>query len=195
MKEYILQVHEFIKAWEPFLVSLLFGLPFVVFLGKFLNKKLKYHHKWINYIVTTILSLSYMSMLILSAPISEVNQGILLKGVGILISLPIVTASMSPVKNFIGGFFLSLNPNFKPGDVIKLDGIEGTVVKIGAMKTKIVDKNNRSLFIPNQEFSNKVCKVVDSDCKTAIYTDVGLGYNVNTNQVIKNLKKQLLLLD
>jgi small conductance mechanosensitive channel len=179
---------EKLQTWIPFLVLSVLGFVILFTFSQFLNKKFKYTHKWIAYLINLILLASYVALLIVSTPINVETQKILLQGIGVILSFPLVTASMNPVKNIIGGFVYHLNPSFKPGDIVKIGEVEGWVIEVGVMKIKLKDKYNRIISIPNKNLSDSVCKVVASD-KTIIYSKLSLGYDVNINVIKKSLKK------
>lgn len=175
-------------TWLPFLILSIVGFVVLFAFSHFLNKKFKYTHKWIAYLINLILLSSYIAVLIVSAPINVETQKLLLQGIGVVLSFPLVTASMNPVKNIIGGFVYHINQSFKPGDIIQIGEVEGWVIEVGVMKLKLKDKYNRLISIPNKCLSDNICKVVDSD-KTIIYSKLSLGYDVNRNLIKKALKK------
>lgn len=63
------------------------------------------------------------------------------------------------VPNFFAGFFLHRNKMVQEGDRIEVNGIEGKVVQITLVDTKIKTKNGDLVFIPNSTLvKSKVVK-------------------------------------
>lgn len=72
--------------------------------------------------------------------------------VGVAISLAI----QDSLSNLAGGAFLLLSKPFTKGDFVTVDQISGTIDEIGLVYTKILTKNNASVFIPNSQMSKSV---------------------------------------
>lgn len=53
------------------------------------------------------------------------------------------------IPNIISGFYIRKTKKLKIGDTIKVKGIEGRVISINLLETKIEAKNKESVFIPN----------------------------------------------
>lgn len=185
MKEHFLHLW---NIWLPFIEVFAVGSPCLFFGGKYLHKKLGFQNQWISILYSVVLSVILIAMLIISAPINQEIRTWLLKGLAATFSVPVLFAGMNPVKNIIGGFFLHLKPSFKPGHIIKINGVEGWVMEVGIMKTVIKDQYVRNVHIPNKDFSDSVCKVVDAK-ETIIYAELSLGYDANSNIVTKALMK------
>ena len=103
---------------------------------------------------------------------------------GLAISLS-VQSIMSNVANAIN---IYANHPFKIDDYVDIDGIEGTVVEIGFMFTKIRTYKNEMIYIPNSKVGSAIIKNFSFEKYRRIEYTVGVSYDNN----IADVKKALL---
>lgn len=60
------------------------------------------------------------------------------------------------IPNFTGGLFLYQKRSINPGDVIKINNIEGEILNITLLETKLRTKNNEIVYIPNSVLTKNV---------------------------------------
>lgn len=79
-----------------------------------------------------------------------INIGPILASLGIL-GFAIGMAAKDTVADFISGFFILLEGQYKVGDRIKIGNIEGKVVDFNLRRTIIKDENGFLHFYPNSQ--------------------------------------------
>jgi small conductance mechanosensitive channel len=83
-------------------------------------------------------------------------------------SIAISFATSNIIQNFVSGIIVMGDRAFKVGDVVKIRGFEGRVLKIGVRTTVIEDKDGNAVFIPNSLFiSNPVTRKKSESKKLA----------------------------
>ncbi|RME54614.1 hypothetical protein D6777_03275 [Candidatus Woesearchaeota archaeon] len=122
------------------------GLKFP--LEKFIGSIVKY----ITYFIGLIWGLAELG---LTTIILEILLVILL----VLLVSFIILAFKDFVPNITAGFFVHRKDAFKKGDYIKMNGVEGEIVEIDLIETKIKTKNGDVVFVPNSVLTkNQVIK-------------------------------------
>jgi small conductance mechanosensitive channel len=74
-------------------------------------------------------------------------------GVLILIILSTFLGIKDFIPNAIAGFFIQSKKEFKVGQRIKVKGMQGTIIEINLLETKIETKSGDIIFIPNSVLS------------------------------------------
>jgi small-conductance mechanosensitive channel len=114
-----------------------------------------------------------------------VNIATLIAGIGVG-GLAIAFAAQNLVRDYISGFFVVLEDQYRIGDVISIAGIAGVVEDIGLRRTVLRDLDAFVHSIPNG-------KVDVSTNMTRKYSRVNLnvsvGYNENLKHVIDIINK------
>jgi small-conductance mechanosensitive channel len=91
-------------------------------------------------------------------------------------------------KDIVSGFFLLFEGNLKVGDVVELEGDVGIVKEIGFRTTKIENRDNIILIIPNSKFiGENVINWSHIEQKTRFSVDVGVAYGSDVELVKKVL--------
>lgn len=91
-------------------------------------------------------------------------------------------------KDIISGFFLLFEGNLKVGDVVELEGEVGIVKNIGFRTTKIENRDNIIMIIPNSTFiGENVINWSHIEQKTRFSVDVGVAYGTDVELVKKVL--------
>lgn len=102
---------------------------------------------------------------------------------GLAISLS-VQSIMANVANAIN---IYANHPFKIDDYVDIGGIEGTVVEIGFMFTKIRTYKNEMIYIPNNTVGSAIIKNYSYEKYRRIEFTVGVSYDNDIDQVKKAL--------
>ena len=103
---------------------------------------------------------------------------------GLAISLSVQNL-MSNVANAIN--IHAIQP-FKIDDYVDIDGIEGTIVEIGFMFTKIRTYKNEMIYMPNSKVGSATIKNYSYEKYRRIEYTIGISYDNN----ISDAKKELL---
>lgn len=87
--------------------------------------------------------------------------GLALSGALSLLALAIGTAAKDTVADFIGGFFLTADHDFKLGYIVKTGDVEGRIVEIDWRKTRLLSRNGKVHVIPNRQVEAAEWVVLD----------------------------------
>jgi small-conductance mechanosensitive channel len=113
-----------------------------------------------------------------------IQIGPLLAAAGIA-GLAIGFGAQSLVKDFLSGFFILLENQYRVGDVIKLGDLSGVVEKMTLRITALRDLQGVVHFIPNGEIKS-VSNM--SYHWSRMLVDIGVAYKENVDRVIETLK-------
>jgi len=72
--------------------------------------------------------------------------------------LVIAMASKDTISNFFGSLKIIFDESFSQGDWIKVAGVEGTVIELGFISTKIRTFDNALISVPNAKLANESVK-------------------------------------
>ncbi|MFC1872057.1 mechanosensitive ion channel family protein [Chloroflexota bacterium] len=100
-------------------------------------------------------------------------------GVG---GLAIAFAAQNLVRDFITGFFILLEDQYRVGDVVTVAGISGVVEEIGLRRTILRDLDGIVHSVPNGkvEISSNMTRKF-----SRVNMDISVGYGENLNRVIE----------
>ncbi len=113
-----------------------------------------------------------------------IQIGPLLAAAGIA-GLAIGFGAQSLVKDFLSGFFILLENQYRVGDVIKVGDLSGTVEKMTLRITALRDIQGIIHFIPNGEIKS-VSNMTYHWSRMLV--EVGVAYKENVDKVIETLK-------
>ena len=106
---------------------------------------------------------------------------------GLAISLSVQNL-MSNVANAIN---IHANQPFKIDDYVDIDGVEGTIIEIGFMFTKIRTYKNEMVYIPNSKVGSATIKNYSYEKYRRIEYTIGVSYNNDVETVKKALLELL----
>lgn len=109
-----------------------------------------------------------------------VNIATLIAGIGVG-GLAIAFAAQNLVRDFISGFFIILEDQYRVSDVISVAGIAGVVEMMGLRRTVLRDVDGNVHSIPNGkvEISTNMTKQY-----SRVNLNISVGYGENLEQVI-----------
>lgn len=113
--------------------------------------------------------------------------------VGGALAIGVGFGSQNIVNNFISGIILLVEQPVKPGDVVELDNITGTILSIGTRSTKIRNFDHKVFIVPNSFFLEKsVLNWTFSTTvnRTSVVFGVAYGSDVN---LVENVCMDILL--
>jgi small-conductance mechanosensitive channel len=113
-----------------------------------------------------------------------VNLGPLLAGAGV-IGLAVSFGAQSLVKDIISGLFILFENQFGVGDVIRIEGVSGTVEKMTLRVVVLRDVHGVVHIVPNGEIK-KVSNLTRTWSRVVL--DVGVSYRADPDRVIDVLR-------
>ena len=104
---------------------------------------------------------------------------------GVVISMVIAFAAQDTLSNFFSGIFLILEPKFKEGDMIMLEGDTYEVKKIGMRTTVLYDLfKHIDVVMPNNKLANeKLINITEPDRRIKDSCSVGVAYGSDPKKV------------
>lgn len=140
--------------------------------------------KVINKIID-ILIIFFAIMIIASA--LGINTSSLIAAFSIF-GLAISLSVQNLMSNVANGINIFANQPFKVGDYVSIDGVEGTVVVISFMFTKIRTYKNEMVYIPNNKVGTATIINYSYEKYRRVEYTIGVSYDNN----IEDVKKALL---
>lgn len=117
-----------------------------------------------------------------------VNLGAALGAAGI-VGIAVGFAAQTSLSNVISGFFLLGEKPFVVGDLIEVDGVTGTVDRIGMISASIRTPDNRSVRIPNETLvKSKVSNITGNPIRR-YDLEVGVSYDEDIEHVMRVLRE------
>jgi len=116
-----------------------------------------------------------------------VNIAPLLAGLGV-IALAFSLGAQGLVKDFIGGFFILLEHQFRVGDVVRIAGVEGTVERLTLRSTTLRDGYGVSHFVANGQIT--VVSNLTRQWSRAV-VDVTVAYREDIDRVLALLQEEV----
>jgi MscS family membrane protein len=114
---------------------------------------------------------------ILHLPLKSIVAGL---GIG---SLAFALAAKDTIENLFGSVTVLLDRPFHIGDWVVIDGVEGTVEKLGFRSTRIRTFYNSQVTLPNSTLINAVVDNMGEREYRRIKTNIGISYNTPTEHV------------
>jgi MscS family membrane protein len=138
--------------------------------------------------VYIILFLAFLSQ------IFQINIAALVAGLGVG-GIAIALASKDSLENLLGSFTIFLDKPFAVGDLVNIDGITGTIERVGIRSTRIRTLDKSYVTVPNKKLteSNLDNLTLRSQRRARFY--VGLTYNTHPDQVRAIVQDIRTLLD
>jgi small-conductance mechanosensitive channel len=100
--------------------------------------------------------------------------------------------SQNVVNNFISGLILLAERPIKLGDLIEVEGIYGSVERIGLRSTRVRTGDNIHIIVPNASFlESKVINWTHTDPKVRITISVGIVYGSPTREAERLIRQAL----
>jgi len=130
--------------------------------------------------------------LVLALAVLELQKTVfsLLAGVGV-VGLALGFAFQDLAANFISGIMIAIRSPLKIGDVVKIDGIMGTVIDIRLRDTLIRNFSGQDIFIPNKDFTTQKFSNYSSYGMRKVRVEVGIGYNDDPDKALKIVSQAL----
>ena len=92
--------------------------------------------------------------------------------------------------NFISGIILLFEKPIRVGDIITINGVSGTVLKIRIRASTLMAFNKKEIVIPNKQFiTSSLTNWTLSDTLIRLEMKVTIGYSSDTTEVRQNLER------
>jgi small-conductance mechanosensitive channel len=103
-------------------------------------------------LMTSIVAIGILSALLVVPQVRAIAAGLLASSavVGLVVGL----AAQRPLANFVSGLVIAFTQPLRLGDLVTVDGVEGTVEEIGLTYTFIKTSDNGRLVIPNEKLAS-----------------------------------------
>lgn len=131
----------------------------------------------------------FMGFFVLLGFVFEINVLTLITGLGIG-GIAIALAAKESLENLIGSFTIFLDKPFTVGDVVKVDGIEGTIQKVGFRSTWLTSPDKTTIVIPNRAMIDGVLENVTLRDYRRVNFHVGITYETDV-QDIKSILQEI----
>ncbi|MDR2120119.1 MAG: mechanosensitive ion channel family protein [Tannerella sp.] len=106
--------------------------------------------------------------------------------------LAFALAAQDTIKNIFGGITIFIDRTFKIGDIINVNGVEGTVEDIGIRSTRIRTYDRQIVIIPNYKLTDALITNISREHARRVVATLGLTYDTDYNkmkQALELLKK------
>jgi MscS family membrane protein len=131
----------------------------------------------------------FIGFFVLLGSVFEINVLTLITGLGIG-GIAVALAAKESLENLIGSFTIFLDKPFTVGDVVKVDGIEGTIEKVGFRSTRIISPDKTTIIIPNRSMIDGVLENVTRRNYQRIIFMIGLSYSTSKEK-LKSIVDQI----
>ncbi|WP_461789311.1 mechanosensitive ion channel family protein [Pedobacter sp.] len=129
--------------------------------------------------------IAFIGFFVLLGYVFEVNAVSLITGLGIG-GIAIAMAAKESLENLLGSFLIFLDKPFTVGDVVKVDGIEGTIERVGFRSTVLRSADKTTYIIPNRSMIDGVLENLTLRNARRVKFDIGLTYETS-NEVIRKI--------
>ena len=108
------------------------------------------------------------------------------KGISVLVGLMISLGSAGLVNQIMSGFVVLYSGAVRTGEFARVGDVEGTIIEIGLLSTKVLTAKNEYVTVPNAVLIGKdtlnYSRLTDG-CQPELSTSVTIGYNAPWRQV------------
>ena len=167
---------------------------FLIKLLAFVFRKILYRTKIDDGVVlfySTILTLvCWAGIIVLLAGILEIPTEQLIVALSSL-ALAVGLALKDSLSNLANGILIIFNKPFKRGDLVSIDGTEGTILNIRLLTTELVCADNRTIVLPNSKVVNGVVINYSALPTRRIDLVFSVSYNSDLDLVQEVLEKAI----
>lgn len=124
----------------------------------------------------------FIGFFVLLGYVFEVNAVSLITGLGIG-GIAIAMAAKESLENLIGSFTIFMDKPFTVGDIVKVDGVEGTIEKVGFRSTVLRSADKTTLVIPNRAMIDGVLENLTRRNFRRVNFPIGLIYETPAEKI------------
>ena len=127
----------------------------------------------------------FIGFFVLLGYVFEVNALSLITGLGIG-GIAIALAAKESLENLIGSFTIFIDKPFTVGDLVKVDGVEGVIEKVGFRSTVLRSTDKTTIIIPNRAMIDGVLENLTRRNYRRVKFNIGLTYET-TSEMMKQI--------
>jgi small-conductance mechanosensitive channel len=133
-------------------------------------------------LVTTLL---WLCALVVSVPYMPGSNTEAFKGVSVFVGLMITIGSSGLVNQIMSGFMLTFSRALRVGDFVRIGDVDGTVIHLGVLSTKLRTLRGEDATIPNAVVVSQTTTDFSRYADTGVFTSttVTIGYDAPWRQV------------
>jgi MscS family membrane protein len=134
-----------------------------------------------------------IGIFVLLGMVFEINVLTLIAGLGIG-GIAIALAAKDSLENLFGSFTIFLDKPFVVGDLVKVDGIEGTIEKVGFRSTQVRGVDRSVITIPNRKMIDDALENLTLRNFRRVKFNIGIGYGTSaqdTKLIVHELQQML----
>lgn len=124
----------------------------------------------------------FIGFFVLLGYVFEVNAVSLITGLGIG-GIAIAMAAKESLENLLGSFLIFMDKPFTVGDVVRVDGVEGVVEKVGFRSTVLRSLDKTILVIPNRSMIDGVLENLTRRNYRRVKFNVGIVYETPVDKI------------
>jgi MscS family membrane protein len=126
----------------------------------------------------------FIGFFVLLGYVFEVNALSLITGLGIG-GIAIALAAKETLENLIASFTIFIDKPFTVGDLVKVDGIEGSIEKVGFRSTVLRSTDKTTLIIPNRAMIDGVLENMTRRNFRRVKFNIGIIYETEADMIKK----------
>jgi MscS family membrane protein len=124
----------------------------------------------------------FIGFFVLLGYVFEVNALSLITGLGIG-GIAIALAAKESLENLIGSFTIFIDKPFTVGDLVKVDGVEGTIEKVGFRSTVLRSTDKTTIIIPNRAMIDGVLENLTRRNYRRVKFNIGITYETDSDKI------------
>ena len=125
-------------------------------------------------------ALIWLFTIVIAYPFLPGSDSEVFKGVSVFLGILITLGSTGVVGHMMSGLVLVYSRALKPGDMVRVADIEGVVLEVGALSTKLANIKNEEFTIPNTVMVSTTIKNYSRLAReggNSLTTTVSIGYD------------------
>lgn len=135
--------------------------------------------------------LIYVLTIIVILPSMPGYESLAFKGIATFIGALVTIGGSSIIANYMAGIVLTYMHAFDKGNWVEIDGISGQIKATGPFAIRLKSYKEEAINIPNSKVLSSAIRNFskEGDKGMLIYTEVSIGYDVHSDEVISLLIK------
>jgi small-conductance mechanosensitive channel len=178
------------------LILLLIGLYLSRRISRFFGHRMLPRLGMNNGVATAVQTISFYSLITMFGFVALELANVpitVFAFLGGAVAIGVGFGSQNILNNFISGLILLAEQPIRVGDLVEVNGLYGTVEKIGARSTRVKTGSNLEMIVPNSKFlEDNVTNWTLSDTRMRTCVTVGVAYGSRTDLVEELLRKVVL---
>jgi MscS family membrane protein len=123
-----------------------------------------------------------IGVFVLLGMVFEINVLTLIAGLGVG-GIAIALAAKESLENLLGSFTIFLDKPFVVGDLIRVDGQEGTIEKVGFRSTRVRSVDNSIITLPNKTIVDSALENLTLRNYRRLKFNIGLTYDTPSEKI------------